>query len=194
MAGNDALATNLYENGEQITASITIQQPIAAVFRGMTGILELPQFGGELRNVAAIGPDADKFKFAAAVTAGRTDEHKLEILSQEVDRRIAWRSLPDSPIAHAGSMTLRELPFHRGTEMRVVIDYISPKGTIRQQVDKTRKRDPETNLHLALWRFRQLLETGELATTKDQPAFRGTGRDELGSGDEQKFNNAKERT
>lgn len=194
MAGNDAQATHIYENGEQITASITIQQPLHTVYRGLTGILELPHFGGDLRSVAAVGADADKFKFASAVTGGGLDEHKVEILRREEDRMIAWRSHPDAPVSHAGSMTLKKLPFCRGTEMRVVIDFVSPKGAIRQQMEKSLKRDPKTHLRLALWRFRQLMEAGEIASTKDQPAYRGTGRDEMGSGDEQKFNNAKERS
>jgi hypothetical protein len=51
-------------------------------------------------------------------------------------------------------------------------------------------RDPKAFLQATLFRLRQWLETGEIATTKGQPVGRGSGRADEGSHDEKRLSPA----
>lgn len=186
MPRNDELAKKLFENGEQITASITIQRPASEIYQAWAGFRDLPKFVEGLRSVGA--RDGGGLEMKAAPWEGEDEfAWDAEILKEEPGRMVAWRSAGTQPIPNAGSVTLRELPFSRGTEVTVVVDYIPPQGALGQKWDKAMGKDPKKFLQLSLFRLRQLLEAGEVATTKGQPAGRGDGRDEQGSGDEQKF-------
>lgn len=186
-AHNDALAAEFFENGEQISGSITVQKPAKEIYGEWAGLSGLPKF---VEGVVGVGMGTDRTVEVRA--GGGADPSwsatlRAEILNEEPDHLIAWRSTGEPEVPHAGSVTLRELPFGRGTEVRVVIDYIPPKGAVRQRLDKALGRDPAEFLALSLFRFRQVMEAGELATTKGQPAGRGDGRDVQGSRDEKKF-------
>jgi hypothetical protein len=82
---------------------------------------------------------------------------------------------------------LHELPFCRGTEVKVVIDYLPAQGPIAQKISRAVGQDPKSYLQAALFRLRQWLETGEIATTVGQPVGRGSGRAEEGSYDEKRL-------
>lgn len=186
MPRNDELATKFFENGEQISASITVQRPAQEVYRMWAGLSGLPAFLEGL----SVGPAPDGLlELTASQAEDRSDAVRwgVEVFKDEPGSMVAWRSTGSPEVPNAGSVTLRELPFARGTEVKVVIDYIPPQGAILQRLDRAIGKDPRQFLQLALFRFRQLVEAGEVATTKGQPAGRSEGRDQEGAGDEQKF-------
>lgn len=178
MVRNDDEAKKINQEGEKVTVSVTIQKPLAAIYGYCCGISRI----GEL-----LAP-SDARGGAASLDAGQrpiTDE--VEIINQEPPRLIAWRSLPSAAVTHAGSLTLRELPYERGTELKVVINYVPPQGKVAHAWTRAVGQDLESFLRVALFRVRNVLETGEYASTRGQPAGRGGGRDEDGAGDERNF-------
>lgn len=186
MAQNDQLAHSIYEHGEQIVASVTIQRSAAEIAAAWDGLVGMPGFVECLRGVDRPSGRILLLRVASGVAGVETTEIEAEIIRSEPGRIVAWRSTEDTPITNAGSVTLRELPFGRGTELRVVIDFIPPGGEIRRTLERALGRHPKSFLQLALFRLRQMLETGEIATTKGQPAGEGSRLDQA-SHDEQAF-------
>jgi uncharacterized membrane protein len=57
----------------------------------------------------------------------------------------------------------------RGTEVKVVIDYIPPGGRVGKWVAALFGRDPSAQIREDLRRFKRLMETGDIPTTEGQP-------------------------
>ncbi|MDX2131342.1 MAG: hypothetical protein SFY69_04745 [Planctomycetota bacterium] len=184
MASNDDTASNFFENGKQITASVTVQKPASEVYRLLSGIVGLPQFVSE---VGTLGPRNGNRIEGTARAGDESFSWEAEIIREEMDRLFAWRTVGDPPVPHAGSVSLRELPFKRGTSVKVIVDYVPGQTSIGQSFERELGKNPEAFLQATLFRFRELLEAGEVATTKGQPAGADRGRDVEGSKDEQKF-------
>lgn len=53
-----------------------------------------------------------------------------EIIHDEPGKLLSWKTTEDSTIVSAGSVTLRELPATRGTEVRVRMQYAPPMGKV----------------------------------------------------------------
>lgn len=53
-----------------------------------------------------------------------------EIIHDEPGKLLSWKTTDDSMVVSAGSVTLRELPGHRGTEVRVRMQYAPPLGAL----------------------------------------------------------------
>ena len=61
---------------------------------------------------------------------GTTIEWDAEIINDKENELIAWRSLPNSDIDHAGSVHFRRAPGGRGTEVKVEMEYRPPAGSV----------------------------------------------------------------
>jgi uncharacterized membrane protein len=99
-------------------------------------------------------------------------EWDAEIINDEPNRLIAWRSVGNADVDNAGSVTFTQGPEGRGTEVKVVIDYIPTGGRFGQIIAKFLGRDPSAEVREGLRDFKRVMETGEKPTTEGQP--RGT--------------------
>ena len=66
-------------------------------------------------------------------------------------------------MANSGKIEFKDAG-QRGTVVRVTISYDPPGGTIGQFVAKLFQREPRIQARRDLHRFKQLIETGEIAT------------------------------
>jgi uncharacterized membrane protein len=99
--------------------------------------------------------------------AGMNVEWDARIINEIDGRLIAWQSLEGSEVSTAGSVHFRETP--RGTEVRVHLQYSPPAGKLGAAVARLLGEEPTVQIHDDLRRFKQLIETGEIPTTKGQP-------------------------
>jgi uncharacterized membrane protein len=75
-------------------------------------------------------------------------------------------------VEHMGEVSFRELPSGRGTEVRLRLDFTPPAGVIGGGLARVFDGALETQLRSELKRMKQLMETGEVATTEGQPSGR----------------------
>jgi uncharacterized membrane protein len=101
--------------------------------------------------------------------AGSTVEWDAEIINDEPNALIAWRSLDNAEVDNAGSVRFVPGPEGRGTEVRVVLDYIPPAGRVGKWVARLFGEEPSQQIHEDLRRFKRLMETGEIPTIEGQP-------------------------
>lgn len=76
---------------------------------------------------------------------------------------IAWRSLPGADLDHAGSVRFEPARGERGTLVRVQLEYQPPAGVLGATIARFFGEAPEKQITAELLRFKQFVETGEMA-------------------------------
>src|SRR5438045_2754694 len=104
--------------------------------------------------------DDKKSRWTAKGPAGSTVAWDAEIINEEPDRLIAWRSLAGAEVDNAGSVRFIPLPGDQGTEVKVAIDYIPPAGRIGKAAASLFGRSPEQEIADDLRRFKWVMEAG----------------------------------
>ena len=165
-----ATAEDFHDRGIHVESSRTIQKPAEELYRFWRNFENLPRFMDNLESVRVL--DNQRSHWTVKAPAGRTVEWDAQIINEQANELIAWRSLEGADVDNAGSVRFLPGPGGRGTEVRVVIDYIPPAGRVGFAVAKLFGREPRQQVEEDLRRFQQLMEAGEIPTTRGQP--RGT--------------------
>jgi uncharacterized membrane protein len=152
---------------------ITINRPAEELYAFWRNFENLPQFMEHLVTVKG-GAENQRSRWVAKAPAGKTVEWDAEIINERPNQLIAWRSLPGSDVENAGSVRFEPCTDGRGTLVKVEFEYSPPGGALGAKVAKIFGEAPEQQVADDLRRFKQLMETGEVATIKGQPAGRRT--------------------
>jgi uncharacterized membrane protein len=104
--------------------------------------------------------------------AGSRVEWDAEMSEDIPNQLIAWRSLAGADVDSAGSVRFEPATGGRGTIVRVDMHYRPPAGKAGAWIAKMLGQSPEKQLAVDLRRFKQMVETGEIARTEGQPAGR----------------------
>jgi uncharacterized membrane protein len=158
-----------YARGFRVVKSVTIARPAEELFAFWRDFTNLPRFMQHLESVTPI--DATRSRWVARGPAGLHVEWEAEIVNETENSLIAWRSLEDSDVDHAGSVHFEPLG-DRGTAVKVILRYDPPAGAVGMVFAKLFREEPSQQIADDLRRFKQLMETGEIATTEGQPAGR----------------------
>jgi len=151
--------------GIHVEESVTINKPIAEVFRFWRNFENLPQFMEHLDSVAT--RDEGISHWVAKGPAGTHVEWDARIINEIDNKLIGWQSLEGSMVATAGSVNFDET--EHGTRVRVHLQYDPPGGKVGAMVAKLFGEEPNQTIREDLRRFKRLLETGEIPTTEGQP-------------------------
>lgn len=146
--------------GIKVEKIVTINKPAEELFRFWRDFENLPRFLNHLESVRVIDRSRSHWSLAAA---GMTVEWDAEIINEEPNELIAWRSLEGAQIPNAGSVRFEKAPDSRGTEVKVSLEYAPPAGKLGAFVAKLFGEEPERQIEEDLRRFKQLMETGEMA-------------------------------
>ena len=95
--------------------------------------------------------------------------HMETCITTNVENEVlAWASTDNSAIKAAGKVTFRDAPAGRGTELEAELSYVPPMGEIGRLIGKLFQTNPLIQGRRELRRFKMLMETGEIATNKNQ--------------------------
>jgi uncharacterized membrane protein len=153
-----------------LAKSIAINRPADELFRFWRELENLPRVMSHLQSVRT--GDAGRSRWVASLPGDKTLEWEAEITQELPNELLAWRSLEGSPMAHSGFVHFRALSEGRGTMVSVKLDLDAPEGSLAAGVTKLFGEVPELMLGEDLRKFKQLMETGEIATTHGQPSGR----------------------
>jgi uncharacterized membrane protein len=159
-----------YELGVRVDKSIIINKPVAEVYGFWRNLENLPKFMRNLESVQEI--DNKHSHWVARMPVGASLQWNAEIVSEKENELIGWRSLPGADVANAGSVRFDQTPDGRGTIVRLELQYDPPGGNLGAMLAKMMGSDPARRIEEDLRNLKQLLETGEIPTTKGQPAGR----------------------
>ena len=160
------VASVRHGHGNKIEKSVTIDKPGRELYLWWRNVQNLEQI---LPNIKSVQVDGNRSHWTILGPGHMTFQWDAEVYVEQEDELIAWRSLESSEIRHAGSVIFQDAPQGRGVEVKVSINYEPPGGVVGSQIAKLIGDHPEAQLEEALTRFKQIMETGEIATTMGQP-------------------------
>ncbi|NEX46480.1 SRPBCC family protein [Pseudotabrizicola algicola] len=146
--------------------TVTIHRPRDEVYRFWRDPSNLPTI---MDHVAAITEqNNDLWTWQLDAPAGMTVHLETEIVSDRPGSEIAWKSTEASQVRTQGKVMFSDAPGDRGTEVEAIIAYTPVLGELGRLIAKLAGKDPETQGRRALKRLKMLLETGEIATSRNQ--------------------------
>src|SRR5258708_12799436 len=98
--------------------------------------------------------------------AGSVVEWDAEIFNEIPNKLIAWRSLEGADVVSAGSVNFDAEPGGRGTRVTVHLQYSPPGGKVGAAIARLFGSDAETEIRDDLRRFKQLVETRDVAAPR----------------------------
>ena len=148
-------------------AATTVNAPPDVVYAAWRDVERLPTFMDHLESVTSI--DDRRSHWVAKAPAGATVEWDAEIVEDVPGERLAWRSIEGAMVPNEGLVRFVPAPGERGTEVHVEVGYSPPLGAVGALVAKLFGEEPNQQVSDDLRRFKQLLETGEIARSDAAP-------------------------
>jgi uncharacterized membrane protein len=157
--------------GVRIEESITIRRAASDLYTFWRQLKHLPQVFSHLCSVEATGPRTSHWVMEGP--AGTRFEWDAEIINDVKPELIAWRSLPGSDIASAGSVSCKESVRNGrdATDVTIVMQYDAPGGAAARTVAWLAGMGPEKVVREELLRFKESFEFGEPSIQFRNPGF-----------------------
>jgi uncharacterized membrane protein len=151
-----------------IGRSVTINRPREELYAFWRDFKNLPQFMHNVNNVTI--KDQTHSHWVIEAPAGKTVEWDSEITQDQPGRVIAWQSMEGAGVRNSGAVEFIDSPDGRGTVVRVTLAYDPPAGAVGKLIAKLFQKEPKVQARQDLRRFKQLMETGEIATARPPAA------------------------
>ncbi|MEN2746357.1 SRPBCC family protein [Sphingomonas sp. T9W2] len=150
-------------NGESSVSgvAVTINRPARELYAYWRDFGNLATF---MLNVEAIEV-RDRERSHWSVSGPNGSYEWDAIVTEDVEgEHIGWRA-ENSDVPNSGWVSFHEAAPGRGTVVTAMIAYSPPAGILGKLVAKVTQREPAIQARRDLRRFKQLMETGEIATT-----------------------------
>ncbi|APX66413.1 SRPBCC family protein [Sphingomonas sp. gentR] len=165
-----ATAEGVEDRGNSFAGwAVTINRPSAELYAWWRDFSNLASV---MENVERVEVLDDKRSHWTVKAPGGTHVEWDAIVTEEREGElIAWASAEGADIANSGRVTFHDAG-KRGTVVTATILYDPPAGVIGKLVAKLFQREPNIQVRRDLARFKQLMETGEVATNAMNPKQR----------------------
>ena len=144
-----------------IGRSVTINRPRDELFAYWRDFSNLPSFMDNVERIDILSNTTSHWVVKAP--AGRTVEWDATITEEKAGELIAWTSAEGADVPNSGRIEFRDAGA-RGTIVTATIAYDPPAGVVGKVIAKLFQREPAIQARRDLRRFKQLMETGEVAT------------------------------
>jgi len=141
-----------------VKKSVTINKSPEELYRFWHSFENLPRFMKHLKSVQNL--DNKRSHWVAKAPLNTSVEWDAEIIDDQANEMIAWRSLEGADVHSTGSVSFDPTP-SSGTEVKVTMEYNPPAGVVGDAVAKLFGEAPDQQLEEDLGRFKQMMETGE---------------------------------
>jgi uncharacterized membrane protein len=166
-AATDAMAQLPEGQGDTlVNAAVTINKDVATVYASFRDLANWPRFMENVVRIEVV--DDTRSHWVVKAPGGTTVQWDARITEEEPERTIAWTSEDGADVANSGRVEFRDAGA-RGTVVTLTILYDPPGGLIGKVVAKMFQREPKIQARRDLTRFKQLMETGEIATPAMNP-------------------------
>jgi uncharacterized membrane protein len=153
----------------QVEKTVTINRPASELYNYWRNLTNLPNFMKHLKSVTNQDQTGQVSHWVANAPLNFNVEWDAQIVKDEPDHLIAWSALENADIDNCGFVRFQPATANRGTEVKVVLEYQPPGGALTNAIAQLFGESPQEQVGDELNRFKQLMETGEIATTKGQP-------------------------
>jgi uncharacterized membrane protein len=152
-----------FDRGIHVEVAQTINRPASDLYGFWRNFENLPKIMNHLESVTKL--DEQRSRWVAKGPAGQNVQWDAEVINDEPDRLIAWRSLGGSTVDNAGSVRFIEQGEGK-TDVQVTIDYIPPAGKVGSWVAWLFGQEPKQQIEADLQNFKQMMELGELTAPR----------------------------
>jgi uncharacterized membrane protein len=155
-----------YGYGIKIKRAVTVNAPTGQLYAFWRRLENLSILFDNVVSVSVL--DDSHSHWTLKVPGGMTLEWDAEITIDRKDEMIGWRSLPGANLDNAGYVRFERATGGRGTVVRVALQYNPPAGKLGAALATLLGEKPASQIEEALRKFKQLVETGEIARTSDE--------------------------
>ena len=141
---------------------MTINRPREELYAYWRDFTKLPTFMDNVERVELL--DGSRSRWVVKAPGDTTVEWVSEITDEKPGEYIAWSSVEGADVPNSGRIDFRDASGGRGTVVTATILYDPPAGLIGKVIAKMFQREPAIQARRDLRRFKQLMETGEIAT------------------------------
>jgi uncharacterized membrane protein len=141
--------------------AVTINKSAAELYAYFRDFAKLATFMDNVERVDVL--DGKRSHWVVKAPGGKTVEWDARITEEREGELIAWTSEEGADVSNAGRVEFRDAGA-RGTVVTARIAYDPPGGMVGKLVAKIFQREPAIQARRDLRRFKQLMETGEIAT------------------------------
>lgn len=165
---DEAVAQIAEAKGDAVVGrAVTIAKPAGELFAYFRDFANLPHF---MENVVSIDVlDAQRSHWVVKAPAGKTVEWNARVTEEQDGQLIAWTTEDGADVPNSGRIEFRDAGA-RGTVVTATVAYDPPAGLVGKVIAKLFQREPAIQARRDLRRFKQLMETGEVATPAMNPA------------------------
>lgn len=158
----DATVSIIEPRGDALVSrAVTINRPVAELYAFWRDFTNLASF---MENIVSVSPiDDRRTHWVVKAPGGRTVEWNSTVTQEIENQVIAWASEDGADVANSGRIDFRDAGA-RGTVVTATILYDPPAGVVGKVIAKLFQREPGIQARRDLRRFKQLMETGEIAT------------------------------
>jgi uncharacterized membrane protein len=161
-AVDEATETLIENKGDTLVGrTVTIKRPIGELFSYFRDFANLATFMENVERIDVL--DDRRSHWVVKAPGGKTVEWTSVVTEEAPNSFIAWASEEGAEVANSGRVDFRDAG-DRGTVVSATILYDPPAGAIGKLVAKIFQREPAIQARRDLRRFKQLMETGEIAT------------------------------
>jgi uncharacterized membrane protein len=144
--------------GFRVEKSIVIENSPAELFKFWRKFENLPQIMRHLSSVKVLSDG--KSHWTAEAPAGMEVSWDAEVIGEQENHFISWRSLPSSQIQTEGTVSFDGLDADHSTRVTVSLNYYPPGGTLGIAVAKFFGRDANSEIEEDLETFKHYMESG----------------------------------
>lgn len=145
-----------HNKGVKVEKSIVINRPAADLYNIWHHLENLPRIMRHLKDVRSEGT---KSHWVASAPLKQSVEWDAEIIKDQENELIAWKSLENSEVYTAGSVRFKEMPRGQGTQLKVNLKYDLPGGPLGVWAAKLFGHDPAVEIEEDLSRFKHAVES-----------------------------------
>ncbi len=169
-AANVNTATAATQGEVKLKATVTVNKPVSEVYPYWRNLENLPSI---MKHLTAVTVKDDKHShWCVKAGPGMMLEWDAEIIAEQENRLLAWRSLPGASVSNMGLIQFLEAPGDRGTEVQVNISYDVPAGVLGDILAPFLNKVATQQVKDDLRHFKQMMEAGETVSVKGQPSGR----------------------
>jgi uncharacterized membrane protein len=162
--------------GILVERSVTVNRPKEELFQMWRDFENLPRFMQHLEAVH-VDDTSGRSHWVAKGPLGKNIEWDAEVIEERENELLVWKSLPGSMVESMGRVEFTDAPAGRGTIVHVSMHYNPPGGSLGAAFAKLFGEEPDQQVNEDLRHFKQIIETGEVATVQGQPSGRGRQMD-----------------
>lgn len=174
---NNAIGRDTYQkqgSPVEVRTTVTVNKPKADVYSFWRRLENLPRFMKHLEKVEELTNTKSKWTAKGPAGVGSVS-WEAEIIEDENNELISWRSLPGSTVDNAGQVRFAQGPDNE-TEIKVRMTYRLPAGDMGGVAAKIFSPMAEKMMVNDIRDFKRVMEGGEVPN--DQPSARQQDRQE----------------